>query len=569
MKWSLRVGRVAGTDIYIHVSFVLAIIYLFLRFGSVATVDIVGSLVSILVSLVIVFGSVLLHELGHSIVAQRFGIPVKSIVLWPLGGFAMLGRQPEKPMHELLIAGAGPLVNIVLALAAWAVGMALSMVSIFGMSGASMASSFGSGLTVMMTTAGTLIWLMVGTNAILALFNLLPAYPLDGGRMLKAGLTILAGENRANQITAGLSSVWGIIIIALGFFLGDWIMILVGIVVMLTSSLLPTQVQTPVNLGLAYLLDRGAYHIQKGENDRAIEYYNGVLERTPDNWKALQNRGYAHMQQQNYDQALADFDRGVQLQPDSAMAYTNRGLAHYRMENWHYSEADNHRAIELDPTTAMAYNNLAVLMLKRGEIQQALEMCNQAIQLETNQAPLYETRAQVYHALGQYDQSIADCNQAIERLPDYAGYYFVRGSALYARGEHVLALVECERIVQQALPVALIEQDLSPMIINNLEWTRTYYTRIIEQRPDDALAYRGRGDAYRVNGYIDQAITDYDNALRLDPTLAEAYIGRGHAYGQKLALVQAVSDLEQAQAQTTLPLLRQQAALLLRTLGVA
>jgi tetratricopeptide (TPR) repeat protein len=569
MKWSLRVGRIAGTDIYIHASFLLAIVYLFFQVRSFAMLDMVGSLISMLVSLVIVFGSVLLHELGHSIVAQRFGIPVKSIVLWPLGGFAMLGRQPDKPMHDLLIAGAGPLVNIVLALVGWTIGIAFNVVSIFGMSGANMSPSFGSGLTMMMTMASTLIWLMVGMNVVLALFNLLPAYPLDGGRMLKAGLTIVAGENRANQVTAGLSSVWGIGIIALGFFLGDWIMIIVGIVVMLTSSLLPTQVQTPVNLGLAYMLDRGAYYIQKGENDRAIEYYNNVLERTPDNWKALQNRGYAHMQQRNYEQALADFDRGVQLQPDNAMAYTNRGLAYYRLENWQHSEADNRRAIELDPATAMAYNNLAVIMLQRGEIPQALEMCNQALKLETNQAPLYETRAQVHHLLGQHNRAIADCDQAIERLPDYPGYYFVRGSALYARGEHVLALVECDRTVQQALPVALIEQELSPMIINNLEWARTYYTRIIEQRPDDALAYRGRGDAYRVNGQIDQAITDYDNALRLDPTLAEAYIGRGHAYGQKLSLVQAVHDLEQAQAHAKLPLLRQQATLLLQTLGVA
>jgi Zn-dependent protease len=115
MNWSLRIMRIGETDVKIHVSFVLIIIFVLQRFG---LDDLRGALFAFLL-LMLLFACVALHELGHTLVARRFGIPVYSIVLWPLGGFAMLSRFPDRPLHELLIAIAGSAINAAL------VGLAL------------------------------------------------------------------------------------------------------------------------------------------------------------------------------------------------------------------------------------------------------------------------------------------------------------------------------------------------------------------------------------------------------------------------------------------------------------
>jgi tetratricopeptide (TPR) repeat protein len=443
----------------------------------------------------------------------------------------------------------------------------------------------------------------MGVNLVLAVFNLLPAYPLDGGRIVRAGLTMLAGETRANQVTAGLGWVWGALIIALGVFLGDFIMVFVGVVVLFTSSLLPQSLQAPINLGLAFVFDRGAYHIQRGDYAQGIAHYTRVLERNPHQIKALQNRGHALMLQQcpdaaladfermvalapdnshaylnrgwayselrDYQRAYADFEQALQLQPNFSLAMVNRGLMHMRMGDMARAEADFRQGIALNPQEGLAYNNLACLLLVQGDPAQALEYCNQAFQYASQGMPhLYDTRAQAYHMLGQHVLAIADINQAIELRPDYAGHYFVRGSAYAALGEHSRALAECDETVRCGLDVALVEQDLHACVGFNPAWAHAYYSRMLELRPDDALAYRGRGDVHRLMGEMPKAIADYDQALLLDPDLAEAYLGRGHAYSQCFALMQAVSDFEQVGAHTTLPGPRHEAATMLHTLGV-
>lgn len=111
MKWSLSIGRLAETDIRAHISLALLVPYVLIQ---VRPDSILNVLLFIAVLLAIFF-CVLLHELGHTLVARRCGYQVQSIVLWPLGGFATMSRQPERPLHELLISAAGPLVNLLLA----------------------------------------------------------------------------------------------------------------------------------------------------------------------------------------------------------------------------------------------------------------------------------------------------------------------------------------------------------------------------------------------------------------------------------------------------------------------
>ncbi|HBL27693.1 MAG TPA: peptidase M50, partial [Acidobacteria bacterium] len=145
------------------------------------------------------FVCVVLHELGHSLVAQRFGIPVREIVLLPIGGVAMLGKMPRKPVQELLIAIAGPLVNVVLA---------IGLVFALGVRGDLPLD--GSGLLALSKAAPsveTLLQWLLAANVSLFVFNLIPAFPMDGGRILRAVLAMFLGFSRGTKIAAGVGQV--------------------------------------------------------------------------------------------------------------------------------------------------------------------------------------------------------------------------------------------------------------------------------------------------------------------------------------------------------------------------
>ncbi len=163
---SYRIGRIAGIEVKLHATFPLFILILGLLEGKTAGVLAGLQLIGVLFAL---FAFVLLHELGHSLVAQRFGVRVLSITLMPLGGLAATGSLPRRPSQEILIALAGPAVNIVIA---GLLGGGLYLAGVpFGLEGSG---------------PGPFFSYLFGANLMLAFFNLLPAFPLDGGRVLRA-----------------------------------------------------------------------------------------------------------------------------------------------------------------------------------------------------------------------------------------------------------------------------------------------------------------------------------------------------------------------------------------------
>jgi len=168
MRTSWKLGRVAGIDLFLHPSFFILLAF----YGATQ-----GPGAILLVSAA--FGCVLLHELGHALMARGFGIGTEDITLYPIGGVARLRRMPKAPGAEMLIALAGPAVNVVIALALW------SMMEL-GLLGSAFAGSL----------------LMI--NVVLAVFNLVPAFPMDGGRILRALLSGWLGRERATVIAAGL-----------------------------------------------------------------------------------------------------------------------------------------------------------------------------------------------------------------------------------------------------------------------------------------------------------------------------------------------------------------------------
>lgn len=195
-RWSWKLGTVAGIPIYIHATFVLLLAWVAMsHLGASHELAIVSHGLVLVAS---VFAIVVLHELGHALAARRFGIPTHDITLYPIGGISRLDHMPERPRQELVVAIAGPAVNAVLAIAIYA-GL-----EVWG------GGADGDPLTIGGAFAVQLMWI----NISLFLFNLLPAFPMDGGRILRAALALWMDRSRATVIAAkigrGLAVLMGI-----------------------------------------------------------------------------------------------------------------------------------------------------------------------------------------------------------------------------------------------------------------------------------------------------------------------------------------------------------------------
>lgn len=215
MGGSIPLFSVRGIIIRMHITFPLILIWAALQFGVFNRAGLSGAIFGVIVTLLL-FAIVILHELGHSMAALYYGVPVKQIVLLPIGGVAQLGRIPEKPMQELVIAIAGPLVNFVLAiglgligfLAGQEMGLRLWSELVANLGNLSFSSVFG--------------YIFI-SNLFLGVFNLLPAFPMDGGRVLRAILATQMSYDRATTIAvfvgqslAWLMGLWGFL--SLSFF---------------------------------------------------------------------------------------------------------------------------------------------------------------------------------------------------------------------------------------------------------------------------------------------------------------------------------------------------------------
>jgi Zn-dependent protease len=173
----------------------------------------------------IVFACVVLHEFGHALTARRFGVGTRDITLLPIGGVASLERMPEEPRHEFWITVAGPAVNLVIALIAILLMAVLGLTSFFTdlfLGGASLWTN------ALLFLAGINIWLF--------LFNLIPAFPMDGGRILRSVLAMRLGRERATRIAAGLGRGVAILGIGYGLMSGQPFLALIGFFVFVAAG---------------------------------------------------------------------------------------------------------------------------------------------------------------------------------------------------------------------------------------------------------------------------------------------------------------------------------------------
>lgn len=201
MKWSWKMGTFAGIDVFIHATFLLIIGWVGFSYWQ-QTGTLSGTLEGVLFTLLL-FGCVVLHEYGHALTARRYGIKTRDITLFPIGGVARLERMPDKPIQELWVALAGPAVNVFIAaiLFVWLVfSNALEPIA-----------------NLSMTSVPFIERLML-LNISLVLFNLIPAFPMDGGRVLRALLALRLEYTRATQIAATIGQGLALILGFIGLF---------------------------------------------------------------------------------------------------------------------------------------------------------------------------------------------------------------------------------------------------------------------------------------------------------------------------------------------------------------
>lgn len=224
MSWSWKIGRIAGIPIYVHWTFLILIAWVIFAAwgrsgGDVAeTAGAVGFVLAI-------FGCIVLHEMGHALAARRYGVPTADITLLPIGGVARLQRIPEHPAEELVVAVAGPLVNVAIAVVLFLLGYRLPMDT-----------------DADFLVQGPFLGRLMFFNIFVVLFNLLPAFPMDGGRILRSLLAMVLDYVRATRIAASVGQFMAILFGFLGL-MGNPFLLLIALFVWIGAEAEAVQVQ--------------------------------------------------------------------------------------------------------------------------------------------------------------------------------------------------------------------------------------------------------------------------------------------------------------------------------------
>ena len=235
MRWSWKIGRLAGINVHVHATFLLLILFILLAYWTE------GHSLSLALSgvffVLVIFGCIVLHELGHALTARRYGIQTRDIILLPIGGVARLERMPEDPRQELRVALAGPAVNLVIA------GVLFAVLAVLGS-----APGWTEMEGVRWVGGGFLTKVMVA-NLWLAGFNVLPAFPMDGGRVLRALLATRMEYTRATQAAAHVGQAMAFLFGFIGILSHDPFLLFIALFVWMGASEEAAVVQMRTSLG--------------------------------------------------------------------------------------------------------------------------------------------------------------------------------------------------------------------------------------------------------------------------------------------------------------------------------
>ena len=211
MRWSFKLARVAGIGVYVHWTFFLLLGWI--AFAQMAGGASAAAIFAAIAFILALFTCVVLHELGHALTARRFGCQTRDITLLPIGGVARLERIPEDPIQEFWVAVAGPAVNVVIAALLFVILLFVGQTYQF---------------TATTLVGGAFLVKLMWVNIALVLFNMLPAFPMDGGRVLRALLATQMSRVKATHIAATVGQVMAILFGVVAFLAGNWVLLFIA-----------------------------------------------------------------------------------------------------------------------------------------------------------------------------------------------------------------------------------------------------------------------------------------------------------------------------------------------------
>ncbi len=228
MNWSITLGTIKGIEIKVHLTFLLVILWAAVEGGVGTGGELRGALFGVLFILIL-FVCVVLHELGHSLQAMKYGVKVKNITLLPIGGVAQMDSIPEKPGRELSVALAGPTVNFVIA---GILGLVLLVMRQAGL----MADWNDLLYQPLSGNWRKMLFSLLIANLALGCFNLIPAFPMDGGRVLRSLLALRLDYLQATRIAVDVGRVLAVLLGFIGLLSGNFTLTLIGVFVFAGAS---------------------------------------------------------------------------------------------------------------------------------------------------------------------------------------------------------------------------------------------------------------------------------------------------------------------------------------------
>jgi tetratricopeptide (TPR) repeat protein len=508
LTWSWKAAHIRGVEIRFHFSVLFTILAAYIIFRP-------ASVHSGLITLVALMGfmlSIFLHEVGHALVAKLAGVEVKSIVIWFLGGFTNLSYEPEKPLPRLAIYAAGPFVTILLGVLFFILYFFLSLISF---------------------SYAQICLSLVTLNVILLIFNILPVYPLDGGRILQSLMELFFGKPSANLITMVISIPILIGLVSFGVYSHDYILLFFCIFIFLAISTLHQRTLRWVNLGLSYLFRRAGYYYLQGDYERAVQDCTRDIKRKPEqvNNYFLRAACYLHLLQN--ENALSDVQQALKIAPKNEMVVMLRGD----------------------------------ICLIEGDSDGALEWYERAHEINANSALPYFGRGSVSLDKYEYQTALEGLNQAISRLTTIPLFYVVRSKVHYRLGNLEAAHHDQDSAVRLSEKDALTHADFNLRAYEGfLDWAEDYYARVLSKRPRSSYAYQGWAEVYYANHEYEKAIAEYTKALEINRREPRLYLGRGKCYLAVGEIDCAASDFRQVLAVTEKMHLRRWAEELLASL---
>ena len=386
----------------------------------------------------------------------------------------------------------------------------------------------------MRSPLGNFLAILVSMNGILALFNLIPIYPLDGGRVLHALFQMVVGAERADTAMLVITLPLIVVMAAYAILRQEYLLLLTSLLLLMGASTLNLKLKRWVSLAITALTNRGSYYLLQRDYDKAITHYSRSIKLWPWNVNLYFSRGIAYLIIQEIEKAQEDAEMVFKLAPENALAWILRGEIDEAHDDLDGALANYQRAAELKPGWYVSYADSAGVHMARGDYSQALADLEQSFNLNPRSDLVHVMLSMARYRLGDQDGSQKDAEKAIKLLPE---------NSLVFPG-----------------PFLVLMKD-------QVDWAEMYYHQAMQILPNSSLPHQGLADAYGVNEEFEKAVPHWDLAIKKSPKRGALFLGRGTAYLALGNREQARADLGEAISLSKKTHIRRQAEMQLHALA--